>query len=114
MHTTPVTETCPEVLADRDAGMVAAFEMLCERMGRLEEIAEHWLRRKREKEWTKIILYSKYGNRHKRRHESHMRAQCRPSLFSSSHSSISIVKSTFSEMSSEGQLGVFQGHLVQS
>ncbi|CAL8461708.1 g1239 [Coccomyxa elongata] len=51
MHTTPVTHPPPEVLADRDAGLVAAFEMLCERMGKLEEIAEHWLRREREKEW---------------------------------------------------------------
>ncbi|CAL8460934.1 g465 [Coccomyxa elongata] len=49
MHTTPVTHPPPEVLADRDAGLVAAFEMLCERMGKLEEIAEHWLRREREK-----------------------------------------------------------------
>ena len=49
MHTSPVTQVHPEVLADRDIGLVAAFEMLCERMGKLEEIAEHWLRRKREK-----------------------------------------------------------------
>ena len=46
-----LTQAHPEVLADRDAGLVAAFEMLCERMGKLEEIAEHWLRREREKEW---------------------------------------------------------------
>ena len=52
MHTTPVTQPTPEVLADRDAGLVAAFEMLCERMGKLEEIAEHWLRRERDTEWT--------------------------------------------------------------
>ena len=37
---------------DKDAGLAAAFQMLCERMGKLEETAEHWLRRKKEKEWT--------------------------------------------------------------
>ena len=52
MHTSPVTQVPPEVLADRDAGLVAAFEMLCERMGNLEEMAEHWLRRERDTEWT--------------------------------------------------------------
>jgi hypothetical protein len=54
MHTTTITEgteASPKVLAERDTGLAAAFEMLCERMGRLEEIAEHWLRREREKEW---------------------------------------------------------------
>ena len=50
MHTTTVKDP---VLADRDAGLVAAFETLCERIGKLEEMAEHWLRRKREKEWDK-------------------------------------------------------------
>ena len=38
-----LTQAPPKVLTDRDAGLVAAFEMLCERMGKLEEIAEHWL-----------------------------------------------------------------------
>jgi hypothetical protein len=33
------------------AGLAAAFEMLCGRMGKLGEMAEHWLRREREKEW---------------------------------------------------------------
>ncbi len=54
----------------------------------------------------KSILYSKYESRHKRRHEGHMRADFRPPQFSSSYSSISAVKSTFSQMSSEGQLEV--------
>ena len=49
MHVTPVIQPSPEILPERDAGLAAAFEMLCERMGRLEEMAEHWLRRKREK-----------------------------------------------------------------
>ena len=31
------------VLADKDAKLVAAFEMLCERMGKLEDMAEHWV-----------------------------------------------------------------------
>ena len=62
MHTITVKDP---VLADQDAGLLAVFEMLCERMGKveemaemlcermgkLEEMAEHWLRRKREKEW---------------------------------------------------------------
>ena len=52
----------------------------------------------------KFILYSKYESRHRGRDESHMRACFRPSSFSSSHSSISTVKSTFSEMTSEGHL----------
>ena len=51
MHTTPVTQTSPKVLVDKDAALAAAFQMLCERMGKLEETAEHWLRRKREMEW---------------------------------------------------------------
>ena len=51
MHTIPVTQASPDVLAHRDAGLAAAFEMLCERTGKLEEIAEHWLRRERETEW---------------------------------------------------------------
>jgi len=51
MDTNPVTETSPEVLVDKDAALAAAFQMLCERLGKLEETAEHWLRRKREKEW---------------------------------------------------------------
>ena len=50
----------------------------------------------------KIVLYSKYESRHKGRDESHMRLCFRPSQFSSSHSSIDTVKSTLSEMSSEG------------
>ena len=61
----------------------------------------------------KIILYSKYESRHRRRHESHMQLCFRPSLSSSSHSSIETVKSTLSEMTSEGQLEVAQGWLVQ-
>jgi len=52
MHTTPGTEASPDVLADRDAGLAAGFAMLCERMGKLEEIAEHWLCRERDTEWT--------------------------------------------------------------
>ena len=61
----------------------------------------------------KIILYSKYESNNKRRDESHMRAYFRPSLSSSSHSSIETVKSTLSEMTSEGQLEIAQGWLVQ-
>ena len=61
----------------------------------------------------KIILYSKYESRHRRRDESHMRLCFRPSQFSSSHGSIDTVKSTLSEQSSEGQLEVAQGWLVQ-
>ncbi len=52
----------------------------------------------------KIILYSKYESRHKRRHEGYMRANIRPSQISSSYSSINAVKSTFSEMTSVGHL----------
>ena len=62
----------------------------------------------------KIILYSKYESRHRGRDESHMRARIRPSQSSSFHSSNGAVKSTFSEMTSEGQLEVAQGWLVQS
>ena len=51
MHTSPVTEASPDVLVDRDAGLVAPFHMLCERIEKLEETTEHWLRREREKEW---------------------------------------------------------------
>ena len=57
MHTTTITEgteASPKVLAERDIGLAAAFEMLCERVERLEEIAEHWLRREREKEWMHV------------------------------------------------------------
>ena len=61
----------------------------------------------------KIILYSKYESRHRRRDESHMRLCFRPSLSSSSHSSVETVKSTLSEMTLEGQLEVAQGWLVQ-
>ena len=50
MSTTPV-EASPEILADRDTALSAAFQMLCERTGKLEEIAEHWLRRERANEW---------------------------------------------------------------
>ncbi len=56
----------------------------------------------------KIILYSKYESRHRRRHEGQMRACIRPSQSSSSHSSIDTVKSTFSEMTSEGHLRYLQ------
>jgi len=48
MHTSTVKDP---VLADRDAELVAAFEMLCERMGKLVNMAEHWLRRKSNNEW---------------------------------------------------------------
>ena len=51
MHTIPATQASPDALAHRDAGVAGTFEMLCERLGNLEEIAEHWLRREREKEW---------------------------------------------------------------
>ena len=50
MSTTPVTDPSPEVLGDKDACLAAAFQMLCERMGKLEETTEHWLRRERMKE----------------------------------------------------------------
>ena len=50
MSTTPVTDPSPEVLGDKDACLAAAFQMLCERMGQLEETTEHWLRRERKKE----------------------------------------------------------------
>jgi len=50
----------------------------------------------------KITLYSKYESNNKRRDESHMRAYFRPPLFSGSNSSNGAVKSTFSEMNSEG------------
>ncbi|CAL8460935.1 g466 [Coccomyxa elongata] len=50
MHTAPVTDPSPEIFThiftQRDAGLAVAFQMLCERMTRLEEIAEHWLRRR--------------------------------------------------------------------
>ena len=32
--------------------MHAAFEMLCKRLGKVEETTEHWLRRERNQEWT--------------------------------------------------------------
>ena len=50
----------------------------------------------------KIILYSKYESNNKRRDESHMRAYFRPPPFSGSNSSNGAVKSTFSEVNSEG------------
>ena len=57
MHTAPVTDPSPEIYTQiftgRDAPLAAAFQMLCERMTRLEEIAEHWLRRERQKEWMR-------------------------------------------------------------
>ena len=62
----------------------------------------------------KIILYSNYESRQRRRQESHKRAQFRPSNSSGSYSSIDTVKSTFNEMSSKGQLGVVQDFLVQA
>ena len=52
MSITPDTKPSSEVLVDKDAGLAAAFHMLCERMGRLEETADHWLRRERDQEWT--------------------------------------------------------------
>ena len=52
----------------------------------------------------KFILYSKYESRHTRRHEGHRRAYIRPSQSSSSHSCLSTVISTFSEMTSEEHL----------
>ena len=61
----------------------------------------------------KFILYSKYESRHRGRDESHMRLCFRPSQSSSSHSSIDTVKSTLREVTSEGQLEVAQGWLVQ-
>ena len=60
----------------------------------------------------KIILYSKYVSSHKRRHEGCMRANNRPSQISSSYSSINAVKSTFSEMTSEGHLRYLSALLV--
>ena len=51
MNTAPATEASPEVLLDRDAGLVAAFEMFCERMGNLENFVDHLLRHERQKEW---------------------------------------------------------------
>ena len=50
MSTTPVTEASPEVFEEREACLAAIFQMLCERMGKLEETTEHWLRRERTKE----------------------------------------------------------------
>ena len=61
----------------------------------------------------KFILYTKYESRHRGRDESHMRLYFRPSQSNSSHSSIKTLKSTLSEMTSEGQLEVAQGWLVQ-
>ena len=52
----------------------------------------------------KIILYSKYESRHRGRHEGQMRARIRPSQSSNSHSCLSTVISTFSEMTSEEHL----------
>ncbi len=60
----------------------------------------------------KMILYSKYESRLRRQHEYHKRAYFRPSQSNGSHSAIDIVNSTFSEMTSEGQLEVAQGCLV--
>ena len=60
----------------------------------------------------KIILYSKYESRHRRRHEGQMRACIRPSQSSSSHSSIDTAWSTFSEMTSEGYLRYLSALLV--
>ena len=45
MHTNPVTTPFPSVFMDRNAGMIAAIEMLCERLnrhGRLD-IASPWI-----------------------------------------------------------------------
>ena len=60
----------------------------------------------------KIILYSKYESRHRRRHEGHMRACIRPSQSSSSHNCHSTVISTFSEMTSVGHLRYLSALLV--
>lgn len=51
MHITPIKEASSEMVMERDAGLGAALEMLCKRMGSLKELAEHWLRRERDKEW---------------------------------------------------------------
>ena len=63
---------------------------------------------------SKNILYSIYESRHKRQHESHMRTYSWPSHISISYSSVMTAKSTFSGMSSEGQLEVVQGCLERS
>jgi len=57
MHTSPVTEVTeasPEVLVEKGTALAAAlrsFQMLCERMTRLEDIAKHWLHRERDRGW---------------------------------------------------------------
>ena len=60
----------------------------------------------------KIILYSKYESRHRGRPECHKRAYIRPSQSSSSHSCLSTVISTFSEMTSEEHLRYLSALLV--
>ena len=60
----------------------------------------------------KFILYSKYESRHRRRQEGHKRAYSRPSQSNCSYSSVNTVKSTFSEMTSEGHLRYLSALLV--
>ena len=59
MHTAPVAhppEIFTQLFTQRDVDLAAAFQLLCKRMTRLEDIAEHWLRRERQKEWTRYGL----------------------------------------------------------
>ena len=70
-------------------------------------------RQKRRPDGCTLALLGPSIHRHKGRHESHMRAYFRPSHISSSYSSIDTVKETFNEMSSEEQLEVVPGCLVQ-
>ena len=53
----------------------------------------------------KIILYSKYESRHKRRPEGCTLALLRPSILSSPDSPMSIAQSMSKEESPEGHLG---------
>ena len=53
MHASPITQASPELLPDRDAGLLAAFEMLCKHLAKMEEMTELWLRREREREWMR-------------------------------------------------------------
>lgn len=46
------TQTC-EVMPKTERGLMAAFEMVCKRLGRLEVVADHWLRQERDREVNK-------------------------------------------------------------
>ena len=53
MSITSVTKASPELLPDSSARVLAALEMLCKHLGRMEERTELWLRRETEMEWMR-------------------------------------------------------------